>query len=376
MIASPAPPTSRRPLRAYFFCVPTEGRHEVPYQHLAVALAEGLQALGVTCYANVDYWPLDPARTRFLLTHDPAVEPRDCDLAIVSDDWFMTGNPMPEAVRRHDTVTIALDREDGSRLHSLDPAFGAFDLVLRTHFNRQTRYGTAFVPWAYGLTERICTISAASSGRPRRHALLANWRHTANPHSLRLDVERRVLPQLARVLPIDDAREPVDAPPADPQQHLWWRETGRRHWPAYYERLAASLACACFGGYFVTSWPAAKESRTSRALKRMLTLTHRRTRLISQWDSWRLWESWAAGCATLHVDLERYGCILPVMPVNGVHYLGVDLERPGEMVDRLREEPELLARVGAAGRTWAEEHYGPAATARRLLDLVRLPAWR
>ena len=30
------------------------------------------------------------------------------------------------------------------------------------------------------------------------------------------------------------------------------RETGRRHWPAYYERLNASAACACFGGYYVT----------------------------------------------------------------------------------------------------------------------------
>ena len=35
-----------------------------------------------------------------------------------------------------------------------------------------------------------------------------------------------------------------------------------------------------------------------------------------------------------------------------------------------------LARVGIAGRTWALAHYGPAATARRLLDLAGIPAWR
>jgi len=360
---------------AYFFCVPTEERAEVPYQHLVVALAEGLQALGIPCYANVDYWPLDPARTRFLLTHDPAIAAADCALVIVSDDWFITGNAMPEIVGRHRGCTVALDREDGSRLRSLDPAFRAFDYVLRTHYNRDTRYGSNFVPWAYGLTDRILA-STAPTVASRRWELLANWRHSSNPHSLRLDVERTLLPAFAAFMPIDGAREAVDTPPDDPQQQLWWRETGRRHWPGYYERLTGAAACACFGGYFVTRWPAAKESLASRVLKRALTRTHRRTRLISQWDSWRLWESFAAGCATVHVDLARYGCVLPIMPVNWEQYIGIDLDRPGDAIARLHDEPEIVARVGAAGRAWARDTYGPTATAQRLLDLVGIPAWR
>ncbi len=356
---------------AYFYCVPTEDRAEVPYQHLVVCLAEGLQALGVPCYSNVDYWPLDPERTRFLLRHDPAVTAEDCELVIVSDDWFMTGGAMPEAVGRHRGCTIALDREDGSRLRSLDPAFRAFDIVLRTHYNRDTRYGANFQPWAYGLSDRILAATADVSGQ-RRWELLANWRHTRNPHSVRLDVERTLLPRFAAFMPIDDAREPVDTPPDDPQQRLWWRETGRRHWPAYYRRLAGAAACACFGGYYVTPWPAAKESLVSRLLKRALTRVHRRTHLVSQWDSWRLWESWAAGCATVHVDLERYGCVLPVMPANWVHYIGIDLDRPADAVARLQDDPGSVERVAVAGRAWARAAYGPPATARRLLDLVGL----
>ncbi len=375
MSATPWPATAGSPPRAYFFCVPTEERAEVPYQHLVVALAEGLTALGIACYANVDYWPIDPGRTTFLLRHDPAIAPADCALVIVSDDWFMTGNAMPEIVGRHAGCTIALDREDGSRLRSLDPAFRAFDYVLRTHYNRDTRYGANFVPWAYGLTERILA-STALAAAPRRWELLANWRHTANPHSLRLDVERTFLPAFAEFMPIDDAREPVDAPPEDAQQRLWWRETGRRHWPGYYERLSGAAACACFGGYFVTRWPTAKESLASRVIKRVLARTHRRTNLISQWDSWRLWESFAAGCATVHVDLERYGCILPVMPVNWEHYIGIDLDRPRDAIARLHDDPGIVARVGAAGRAWARATYGPKAAAQRLLDLAGIPASR
>jgi glycosyltransferase involved in cell wall biosynthesis len=58
------------------------------------------------------------------------------------------------------------------------------------------------------------------------------------------------------------------------------------------------------------------------------------------------------------------------MPVNWTHYIGIDLDRCDEAVQRLRDDPSIVARVGAAGRAWALTHYGPTAIARRLLDLV------
>lgn len=358
--------------RAYFYCVPSEGEGAVPYQHLVVALAEGLRELGVECISNVDYWPLDPGRTRFLLRHDPTAGPDDCALVIVSDDWFRTGRSFPEALgRRHASCWIALDRDDGTRLRSLEPSFRAFDFILRTHYNAATRYRDNFVPWAYGLSERIVNATSGNgASAPRRWEMLANWRHTAHPHSLRLDVERNALPRLAELLPVNRAHEDLDHAPRQPAEQMWWRETGRRHWPAYYERLRSSAACACFGGNFVTPWPLAKESLLSRGLKAVLAASRMRTHLIAQFDSWRLWESWAAGCATFHVDLERYGCILPVMPVNWTHYVGLDLDRCDDAIERLRADPSIVTRIGAAGREWALANYGPAATAQRLLDLA------
>lgn len=355
---------------AYFYCAPPQPNVEVLYQHLLLSLAEGLTELGVPCYSNIDYWPLDAERKEFLLHHDPQVGPDDCELVIVSDEWYTRGAAGPPRPKRRDACWIALDREDGSRLRTLQPEFRAFDLILRTHYNRHTRYAENFVPWAYGLSERV--IAATADARPdgRRWEIVANWRHTKYPHSLRLAVERTLLPALEAVLPIDGLREQHNDAPATPRDYLWWQETGKRHWPEYYARLSAAAACACFGGYFVTRLPTAKESLLSRALKRTLTATSAQTYLISQWDSWRLWESFAAGCATVHVDFERYGCVLPEMPVNWKHYIGVNLHRIGETVDRISDEPAIVARIGAAGREWARTHYGPAASARRLLDLV------
>ena len=91
---------------------------------------------------------------------------------------------------------------------------------------------------------------------------------------------------------------------------------------------------------------------------------------LSQWDSFRLWESWAAGCATFHLDLANYGAVLPVMPRNWEHYIGIDLNRPGLAIERIQADDDLICRIATNGRAWALEHYSPVAVARRFLRAV------
>ena len=77
--------------------------------------------------------------------------------------------------------------------------------------------------------------------------------------------------------------------------------------------------------------------------------------------------SFAVGSLALNINLELYGVDLPEIPVNGVHYLGVDFDKPEPVIDLIRDEPERLAKIAAEGRRWALEHYSSVATARRLL---------
>ena len=59
---------------------------------------------------------------------------------------------------------------------------------------------------------------------------------------------------------------------------------------------------------------------------------------------------------------------LPVMPQNRKHYLGLNFSRVKQFIEQLRQEPELLAGVGAresAGR----RHDSPKAVAQRFLRL-------
>ena len=88
-----------------------------------------------------------------------------------------------------------------------------------------------------------------------------------------------------------------------------------------------------------------------------------------QWDSFRFWETLAAGCAAFNIDIEHYGVELPVMPKNWQHYFGVDFNRADQFIERLREEPESIERVGLNGREWALTHYSPKAMAQRFLAM-------
>ena len=92
-----------------------------------------------------------------------------------------------------------------------------------------------------------------------------------------------------------------------------------------------------------------------------------------QWDSFRFWEALAAGCAAFNIDLERYGVVLPVMPENWKHYIGINLENVDADIKRLKAEPDCLDRIASAGHKWALENYSPRKLAERMLALVCKP---
>jgi hypothetical protein len=364
------------PPTVYFFLAEHGPAAEAErYQHMAIALGEGLAQLGIPFVSSVDYWPAAP-NTVPLFRSDPTVDPAGCSAVVFTTDWFAEGNAIPHRLFAGPSrpVSVYLDNVDGNRLRSFDPGFPKFDLVLRGHYTAAMPYPPGFRPWAFGLSNRILAATEpAVPAAAREQRLIVSYRHTAYPHSVRLYLERHFLSKLAAKLPVyrfkDDFR--LDAPDAL-TEHLWFL-TGRRHSKRYYRELCESTACACFGGFFVPAWPRDERHVLSRLMKRAMTRLRLRSGHITQFDSWRLWESFAAGCATVHLDLEKYGAVLPVMPKNWEHYIGLDLDHLDADIDRMLADPGLLARIGDAGKAWAIATYGPAPTARRFLELIGIP---
>jgi hypothetical protein len=219
-----------------------------------------------------------------------------------------------------------------------------------------------------------------AAGKPfadRRRSILINFGASHSyPHGARVRSHEKFDPAISRIFELDSTRDDLSKAPTDPYDRTMWEQTNHRHCRAYYERLKASQAVSAFCGELIPPMPwrnpagylvGGNKAKILRFLYSTLGHVDPRPERIVQWDSWRFWEALAAGCACFHMDLDRYGALLPVMPVNGAHYFGVDMERPGDLIDRIAAEPGLVERVAEAGRKWATANYSPAGAARRFL---------
>lgn len=83
----------------------------------------------------------------------------------------------------------------------------------------------------------------------------------------------------------------------------------------------------------------------SRLLKRALDKLELKSNRIAQWDSWRFWEALAAGCVAFHIDLEKYGAVLLVMPEKWKHYVGVDLDDFDSVFEKFIDNLTFLEKI-------------------------------
>lgn len=361
-------------------------------QEHVVALAEGLRDLGVPFSGNCNYWQQSTEPGDYLVRHDPEIRPDDSDIVVVSGTWpffvrprtfEVARRPLPDGLfkRGRKYRTVFLDNDDGHSTVSWDDEYRQFDLILRSHLNRRAWHPDNMRPSVLGFSSMV--IRAAGGGLPfpgRRRAVLVNF-GASHPygHGTRTEAARKFLPELGKWIPFDTTKDNLKAAPADSYERLMWEQTGFRFSQSYYDRLKNSQAVACFCGEMIPPMPwrnpgqylvGGNKAKLKRRLFEVLANIDPRAPRSVQWDSFRVWEAWVAGCATINIDLDLYGPELPVMPENWKHYIGVDLRKPLETVERLREQPGLLESVAQEGRRWALEHYSPKAAAQRLLDIV------
>jgi hypothetical protein len=381
-------------MRVYFYCRNEPGN----LQEDVITLAEGLQELDIPFSGNCNYWLQSAEPGDYLIKHDPDVRPDDCDIVVVSytwPHWVESGTfrffpqPLPQGLfkkgRRY--VTVYMDNHDGHRTVSWVSEFRQFDLILRSKLNKRAWHPENMKPWVLGFTRRV--LKAVERQLPfeeRRRVALVNFGAShPYPHGTRDEAVRRFLPGLSELLPLDSTKDDLSIPPADPYARLMWEQTGMRYSPSYYERLGSSQSVACFCGDLMPPMPwrnpeqylvGGNKAKLKRIFFEALAKLDPRPWRAVQWDSFRAWESWVAGCATFNVDLDIYGPVLPVMPENWKHYIGVDLARPDKAITRLRDDPDVLERVAVHGREWALRNYSPAAMADRMLGHAGLSCAR
>lgn len=375
-------------MRVYFYCRNEPGN----LQEDVITLAEGLQELGIPFSGNCNYWLQSAKPGDYLIKHDLDIRPEDCDVVVVSYTWpywvrmktfDLVRRPLPEGLfkkgRGH--TTVFMDNHDGYRTVSWEPEFRQFDLILRSKLNKRAWHPENMKPWVLGFTNRI--LKAVEGQLPfedRRRVALVNFGAShPYPHGTRQKANEHFLPSLRKFLPIDATKDDLTIAPGDAYGKLMWEQTGERYSPSYYQRLGASQCVACFCGELIPPMPwrnaeqylvGGNKAKLKRKFFDALAKIDPRPARSVQWDSFRAWEAWVAGCATINIDLDRYGPQLPVMPENWTHYIGVDFEQPAKALERLRDDAGLLERVARQGKEWALANYSPVQVARRLLKLT------
>jgi hypothetical protein len=362
--------SKNKPVFFYFY--------ENLFSHLGVCLAEGFKELGIPFYSNINYWQIAPDEPeKYLCYHNPDVGPEDCAVVIVTQAWLIYNiSCLPDILHpNRQYIAIYLDDMDGPTIWN--PEFNNFDLRLRTHYNGQFQYPANCRPWVFGLSNRILrSTSEIPKFEVRNKHISVNFRVSHKlltysncflkvpqglvkvdnalivvEHPLRDIILERFLPLIQEIMLLDDRVDNFDNPPSDSYDYLQWSQTGQRHYPNYYKRLTESIACACFGGCITPSYATGKS-------------------LVEWWDSWRFWESLAAGCVTFHVDFDKYGIKLPAMPQNWEHYIGIDLENIQDTIVRIADDPGILEKISQSGREWAIKNYTPVPTALRFLEIL------
>lgn len=360
--------------KVYFFCDPrTEINAGDKFQHLLICLAEGFRELGISFFSNLNYWKESTQEEKYLFCHQPDVTPDDCSIVVLTNNWFHINYPLPENLfhPKRQYITVYLDGEDNDKTYTIRPEFKQFDFIFRNHFNSKLKYDHNFYPWAFGLSNRILReLQEIPSFDQRKKQIMINFRHWKKGHPVRNITCSQFIPKISHLLEIDNSIDSPHELSQDAYHKLQWFQTGKRHYPAYYQRLKNSIACACFGGFFVPNWPENPGSLINRIGKHLLSNLGLQSNTIVQWDSWRLWESLAAGCTTFHLDFEKYGVTLPVMPENWRHYIGIDLDNIQAAVDRIADQPEILEKIASEGRDWAIKNYSPVPTALRFLETI------
>lgn len=353
-------------MKIYFYC----GAHAdaIKAYHDIICLAEGFEEIGVDCFGDREYY----SGNKRLIRYDENVRIQDVQVVIFHYSLYY-GEPNADrqilkitSVPNRSYQCVFIDAMDGVRTPGFKRGAQSCDVVLKCHFNNKYRYPENFVPWQFGLSNRILNAVHPKPFEERNNSFLVNFRVK---HQLRDYVNDKIRPIVEKYLTWDNTMEYNNKGGMEEMDLLYWKQTGGRHFPSYYNRLSAAKSCACYGGVFAVPYGNYNKytARMAREVNRIIPLF--KWDRVRQWDSWRLWETWAAGCSVIHINLEKYGCVMPIMPKNGVHYIGIDLDNLAPFKEIL-SNPARMAEIAENGRQFVLEHYVPEKIAECLLSLL------
>jgi len=292
-------------------------------------MAEGLKALNIPFTANIDYFP-DISNT-YLFTAGNANKAH----------YIITSAP-EEFVEEIKSFTnekkklIIFDTKD-EWIRAKSTQF----ISMSHRYFMSTAITTSLVvrPFAFAVSNRMIESIKQDSPWKKREASII-WAHRVTNHTLRNLVKSYYIKnkiQLATFL--DNFTVP------DPETSHMWNHTGRRHSPQYFDFLTKYKYLDAHGGY---------PGRLST---------------ISQWDSWKVWEGFLAGCLVITADLDYYNIRLPFRMIPYEHYIPIRYDDLEESYGKLFQLPDIeQERIAKSGQAFVLKYYNPSKMAEYVIN--------
>lgn len=366
-------------MRIKFYLTPYNKPTKSNFHHLAICLAEGLKSLKIPFNGNIDYW-FEPYSNEYLIKQ--FTDNKNSDINIYCDNFF---EDYPNELGKVDykCINILLDDSDGLFTRCHQKQYQNFNFILRPHYSQFINYPNNVIPWAFGLSNRMIRyIEKYQEAEEKKSKVLCNFRVS---HNLRSNIHKRLTPIIENVYPIEnyitDSLQYSDVKDINisKMDQLYWAQTGRRHNPEFYQTLNQYLFTYTFGGNlgllpieinFYNKFLRRKNLLYFKILE-FLKKDYDELFFLYQFDSWRFWEALYSNTIPVHIDLESWGAMLPVMPVNKKHYLGINKLQVNQFSKEILSLPkQQLRQIAMDGKLWAFENYSPKAVAERLLKLI------
>lgn len=349
-----------------------------------IALAEGFKELGIQFYSNINYW-YEPETGEYLFKESDS---DSYDVGIYDYRYIYHSKKWTPQRVNQDKINILHDRNDWLSPEWLDSRIlDVFDFILANHLLQFVNYPDKVKPWAIGYTNRIAKYidkyRISDLSRIEKE-IACNFRVGHNLRGL-------IMKKLDQ---IDTLNYPINFKTTDstnPNQvsiqgsnidNHYWKETGHRHNPEYYKLINQSLLTYAFGGYYEYKPFCYQPYNLLDKIKRKPNyyITNHLIKkgkdpsqycFTFQYDSFRMWETLYASTCPILLDASSWGYKLPVIPENGIHYLGIsgfDTESFANNLNNLTADK--IFEISKNGSKWVKKHYSPIAVAKRLLKLT------
>jgi len=347
-----------------FYLAPYIAPTEANYQHIPITIAEGLRDKGYEFYSLIDYW-WEPEKEKYLFTKKP--DNYKYDICIYDSIYLRyKGNIDLDRTK----FNVFIDSEDGLYTSSTDESFAKkFNIVLKLHYNKNIKFYRNVYPWAFGLSNRIINELDKTKDLKIIPQVFNCFRVPHNVRDLAISKLKDSLAKKYKLL--DYVTDDISITQKD---DIYWQHTGRRHDKEYYKIINQSLITYTFGG-IIDYKPYGRSifDKILRKVNKLIVGFDDRNKFtnkymyIYQFDSWRWWEVLYSNSCPLSLDYEYWDFLLPEMPVNNKHYIG--LGALNDICDITLSE-EQIRLIGQEGKKWVYEHYSPKPIADRFIKLI------